>query len=169
MTGGGAMADAFVNLGDKLHKNFNETFALATQQKDVVEKYKHLAEQLAFEKDKFGIQFALQKLQTMRGVTAQEKQLLLQELTAREGTKTSALKRQMAERQFRESVISQERKKAIGDALATGFAGAMKDNTKKYRLKNKSSFGGKFDPAQVVGAPQVPPQNTIEQQLGGMV
>lgn len=158
MSGGGAMADAFVNLGDKLHNNINSSIQVMTQNRDMVEKYQHLAKQLEFEKDKFGLQFALQKLQTMRGLNAQEKQLLLSELTARENVKGNALRRQMEEKGFRDSLISTERKRAIGNALASGFAGAMKDNAKPRLMSQRGMFGGKYDP-------QAQPQ---EQQPGMM-
>lgn len=165
--GGGALTDAFVNLGDKLHNNFNDTFSLVTQQKDVIQKYEHLTKQLEFDKKKFGLQFALQKLQTMRGINAQEKQLLLSELTAREGVKGKALSRQIAERGFRENIISQDRKRAIGNALATGFANAMKDNAKPMRMTTRGRFGGKFDPQKQMAQHQQPqPQ---QQQSGGLM
>ena len=133
---GGQMADAFISLGDKLHKNFNQTFAMSAQHSANINQHNRLMEQLKFEKDKFGLEFALQKLMSMQQLDIDAKQALLSELTNREGVKSSALTRQANEANLRKSLENEDRKKRVGKYMAMGFANAMRDNSKSRAKTN---------------------------------
>ena len=132
----GSMADAFIQLGDKLHKNFNQSLSVVSQHNASVNQHNRLMEQLRFEKEKFGLEFALQKLMSMQQLDINTKQALLSELTNRESVKSSALARQANEVNLRKSFENEDRKKRIGKHMAMGFANAMRDNSKSRTKTN---------------------------------
>ena len=130
-SGGAAMAtDIGIELGDKIHKNTNETIAVMTNYMDVMKKYKHLADQLNFEKEKHGMEFALKKLMSMKELGFMERKILMMELTNRESVKSSALNRQQSEYGFRQQILDDKKKKQMGNAFALGFAKAIKGDAK---------------------------------------
>ena len=59
--GGGGKVDAFVQLGDKIHKNVNSSIEIIGNLKNNKELRKLKARELALEKDKWGIQRILEQ------------------------------------------------------------------------------------------------------------
>lgn len=130
MSGGGMMADAFVNLGDKLHKNFNQTYAMVASAKSDVEKNKLLFAQLEESKKQYGLDYALKRLMGMSQISATEKQSLMMELTGRSKAQSTFADTQIKNKGFRDDLAAQKRRNSVGKGFAMGFAKAMQGNSR---------------------------------------
>lgn len=69
MAGGGAMADAFISLGDKLHNNFNSTMNILANRRQGDQKLALERDQFEMDKQRQAIENMInqQKLMAMQG------------------------------------------------------------------------------------------------------
>lgn len=125
------MVGSILSGGADIQNAINSSIDSITNIQDVMLKYKAIADQLQEDKKQFGLTFALQKLIAMADIEVAEKEILLKDLVAREGVKTSALDRQVTEHGFRQELQDEDRKKKTGKYMALGFAKAMKGQGNK--------------------------------------
>lgn len=131
MSNGSAGASVGASIGDAVHSNSNDTVSMFMDYKAMMQEHYLLIDELNFEKEKFGLQFALKKLMAMAELNAMEKQMIMIELQGREKVRTSALDRQMKEYDFRKQLESEDRKKKVGKSLMLGFAKVLKGQGKR--------------------------------------
>jgi len=132
------MASMFIELGDKLHKNFNQTMSIAQQNNRAIEKNKILMEQLEQQKKEFGLNYALERLMTMEQISSMEKQAMMLELTGRADAQNKFMDTQKKEMDMRSDLEDKGRRESIGKGFAKGFSKSIQGSGK---------FGGQQAPA----------------------